>query len=86
MTRFSFVVVSASLLLAGLLPQASAMEPLVLSASRDVSLDQGIQAEQAHFNRSSARLSQGPSPSADQGNDSAQQKHPQAYSVLDLSF
>ena len=86
MIRFSFAVVSASLLLAALSPQASAMEPLVLSAGSEVSLDQGIQAEQAHFNRSSTRLSKGTTPSAHQGNPSDQQKHPQAYSVLDLSF
>jgi len=67
MIRFSLVFVGASLLLAAVAPQAFAMEPVVLTASSEVSLDPSIEAEQAYFSNSRAHLGSGVVSPADLG-------------------
>ncbi len=86
MIRFSLVFVGASLLLAAVAPQAVAMEPLVLTASSEVSLDPSIEAEQAYFSNSRAHLGSGVVSPADLGLQQGQPRAPRGYSVLDLSF
>jgi len=86
MIRFSLAFVGASLLLAAVAPQAFALEPVVLTASSEVSLDPSIEAEQAYFSNSRAHLGSGVVSPADSGLQQGQPRAPRGYSVLDLSF
>lgn len=86
MIRFSLGLVGASLLLAALAPLAFALEPVVLTASSDVSLDPSIEAEEAYFSNSRAHLGSGVVSPADPGLQQGQPRAPRGYSVLDLSF
>ena len=86
MIRFPLGLVGASLLLAAVAPQAFAMEPVVLTASSEVSLDPSIEAEQAYFSNSRAHLGSGVVSPADLGLQQGQPRAPRGYSVLDLSF
>jgi len=86
MNRSILAVAGAALLVTALVPRALAMEPVELTASSNPSVEPGIQAEQAYFSSSRDRLSQGTARPADHDLPTAQQRAPQGYSVLDLSF